>query len=216
MTRFFRASGMLAAGFVLGVLAAGAGLAMAAMGKAGWNRFGPEFKQGYAAGFTDAVRVAKTADPQSYLAKQFRLPPEAKAMDWVAMVDQLYTEKENEKRPLIQIFSVAGPRLEARFGSENRASHGGFNEMKKAVGDQKERLQGPQSGAPGAAAPGAPNGAAAGAADAKAPEAAKGSAPSATPAATNAASPSSAPAANGSAPAAAPAPTPSDKPAAAK
>jgi hypothetical protein len=123
---------MLAAGFALGILATSAGMALAVMGKQGWDRWGPMFKQGYAAGFIDAVRMAKTSDPQSFLAKQFRLPPEAKALDWVVIVDQLYGEKENENRPLPQIFSIAGPKLEAKFGTEADGQRKAFEKQRDA------------------------------------------------------------------------------------
>ena len=132
MTRFFRASGMLGLGFALGVVVTSAGMAFAVMGKQGWDRWGPMFKQGYAAGFNDAVRMAKTSDPQSFLAKQFRLPPEAKALDWVVMIDQLYAEEGNENRPLPQIFSIAGPRLEARFGTEAEGQRRAFEKQREA------------------------------------------------------------------------------------
>jgi hypothetical protein len=148
MTRFFRASGMLAVGFALGILAAGAGMAAAAMGKKGWERFGPMFKQGYAAGFNDAVRIAKTSDPESFLARQFRLPPEAKALDWVVMIDRLYAEKENEKRPLPQIFMIAGPKLEAKFGTEADAQRKAFEKMAA----EQAKVRAAQRAAAGAAA----------------------------------------------------------------
>jgi len=197
MTRFFRASGMLAVGFAMGVLAAGAGIAVAAMGKAGWDRFGPMFKQGYAAGFNDAVRMAKTSDPQSFLAKQFRLPPSAKAIDWVAMIDELYAQKENENRPLPQIFSIAGPKMEERFGSEADAARKAFEERRKEFEKQREaKAKPPEGQAPAGTSP--------------------ASGPDASPERTGAVAPASAPSAapgSASAPAASSAPTPAEKPA---
>ena len=132
MTRFFRASGMLGLGFALGVVVTSAGMAFAVMGKQGWDRWGPMFKQGYAAGFNYAVRMAKTSDPQSFLAKQFRLPPAAKPLDWVVVIDELYAEEGNENRPLPQIFSMAGPRLEARFGTEAEGQRRAFEKQREA------------------------------------------------------------------------------------
>jgi hypothetical protein len=137
----FKAAGLLAAGFALGVTVAGSTVAFAALGKKGWDRFGPMFKQGYVSGFTDAVRIAKNVEPYSYMATQYKVPLKAKPIHWMATIDELYAKKEHEDRPMPQIISIAGVMLETKFGAEPKMDQAAaLDALRTAIDKQRRAL----------------------------------------------------------------------------
>jgi hypothetical protein len=120
----------VAVGFLVGVLLASGGIALAAMGKAAWSRLDPLVRGGYVAGFTDCLRMAKANDPEGWLATNYILPP-VKPIQWVAKVDELYEQKDLQNAPLHQVLLLAGHKL---------AEETGYREVK--AGDPRlERLR---------------------------------------------------------------------------
>ena len=107
---------LTAIGFALGVVVGSAGLSAAEFSQKGWERFGLMFRQGYMAGFIDAIRIAKNYDPAGYIAQTFPTPPRATAIHWVAKIDELYTKPEYQNRPLSQLIILAGAMMEKDFG----------------------------------------------------------------------------------------------------
>ena len=139
MMRRFKCFGVPATAFVAGLVIGSAGVAGAAFGKKGWERFGPMFQQGYVAGFIDAVRIAKNFDPSSYLATNYALPPKAKPLDWTIAVTELYAQKEHENRPMSQILNIVGLNLTKKFGPEVKMDHARQIARLRAALEQQRR-----------------------------------------------------------------------------
>jgi hypothetical protein len=119
----FRGRGLalgLVLGLALGLTLGAAGGSLAGFSKKGWGRVGLEFKQGYMAGFVDALRVAKNQDSSGWMTKNYRVPKNAKAIHWVAEVDRLYKEPSNSNREMAQIMVVAGRNMvdSKKFGPD--------------------------------------------------------------------------------------------------
>jgi len=152
MTRFWRASGWVAVGFAAGVIAATAGVSVAALARKGWERFGLDFKQGYVSGFIDATRIAKAYDPSGYLSRQYRIPPKAPSVYWVRTLDELYKKPEHEARTVWQLMAIAGPILEKQFGPEGvvdpKAQLGALADAleRAAANEEKRRRQTAENG----------------------------------------------------------------------
>ncbi|HIF64178.1 MAG TPA: hypothetical protein EYG16_03915 [Deltaproteobacteria bacterium] len=110
----------LVLGLALGLTLGAAGGSLAGFSKKGWGRVGLEFKQGYMAGFVDALRVAKNQDPTGWMTKNYRVPKNAKAIHWVAEVDRLYNNPLNANREMAQIMVVAGRNMvnSKKFGPD--------------------------------------------------------------------------------------------------
>ncbi len=108
----------LVAAFIAGLLTATAVPALAGFGKTGWERFGALFQQGYVAGFIDAVRLAKSRDPDGYLTKNFKIPAQAKAIHWAREVTEMYAEERFEKLLVSDVLQAAGDKLSIKLGPE--------------------------------------------------------------------------------------------------
>jgi hypothetical protein len=133
--------GSLAVGFALGFVVGSAAIASAAFGRAGWQRFGLPFKEGYVAGFVDCVRIAKALDPFSYIATNFPAPPRAKAIVWVRTIDELYAKDEHKDRTLAQILIIAGAKLEENFGDDQlRPNDKRLDALRNAIDRQRRAL----------------------------------------------------------------------------
>ena len=131
----------VAMGFALGFLVGSAGVASAAFGRQGWDRFGLLFKQGYVAGFIDCVRIAKAIDPFSYIATNFPAPPRAKPIVWVRTIDDLYAKDEHKDRTLAQILIIAGAKLEKDFGDDQaRPGDQRLEHLRQAIDRQRKAL----------------------------------------------------------------------------
>jgi len=139
MKGIFKGAALVAAGFALGIMVAGASVSFAALSKKGWERFDPMFKQGYVAGFVEAVRIAKGVEPFSYMATQYRTPPKAKPYAWMLMIDELYKKKEHANRPMPQLIAIAGVKLESKFGEEPKADQGAALEALRTAIDKQRR-----------------------------------------------------------------------------
>jgi len=120
-------------GLSIGLIAGIATESLAGFGKKGWERFGPMFQQGYVAGFIDAVRMAKSRSPESYLARNYPIPAAAKAVHWAHAVKQIYSEKRFEKLYLPDVLQIAAQRLSARMGAQATYSDPGLESMRRMV-----------------------------------------------------------------------------------
>jgi hypothetical protein len=131
----------LAIGFALGVVVGSSGLAAAAFGRQGWERFGPMFKQGYVAGFLECVRIAKALDPFSYVATQFPAPPKAKPDVWMRKIDELYAMDEHKNRTLPQLLIIAGGKLEKDYGlGDVKPGDRRLEALRQAIDRQRKAL----------------------------------------------------------------------------
>jgi len=125
--------------------------ASADMGKVGWEKLDKKVQAGYIVGFLHAVRIAKGMEPTGYMARTYMTPPGAKPRDWLAMVNQLYKQKEHEKRTLSQVMVIAGNALAAKHGPEQVHSAAGLEALrlqieKRRAEIRKEALQAQNDG----------------------------------------------------------------------
>jgi hypothetical protein len=136
-----RSTRSIAVVVLLAVIALGAAPseASAAMGKAAWEKLSRQAQAGYIVGFLDCLRIAKGMEPMGYLAKAYVMPPRAKPRDWLAMVNQLYKEKEHEKRRLSQVLAIAGDKLSAKYGAEHIHGPAGLSVLRREI--EKRRAE---------------------------------------------------------------------------
>jgi len=131
----------LAIGVAIGLMLGGAGVATAAFGKKGWERFGPMFQQGYVAGFNDCVRIAKGLTPNGYVARNFTLVPKAKPTVWAKMISDLYAEEKHHNRAMSQIMVIAGQKIAARYNYEAPAPRdAGMDGLRKLMEYRRREL----------------------------------------------------------------------------
>ena len=127
-------------GVTLGLVVGSTGVAAAAFGKKGWERWGSMFQGGYVAGFVDCVRVAKAREGSSLIALSYMVPVNAKAVHWQSKVSELYAKKENHNRPMSQIMAMAGNELVGKLGPDVQGSDG-LQRLRQFLEKRKKRLQ---------------------------------------------------------------------------
>lgn len=103
-------------GVVVGVMIGSAGLAAAAFGYKGWERFSSDFKVGYINGFLEMANLARNLDPGGYVDIKYPMVPKAKPMHWADEVNRLYADPANQKYSITSIMQLAAHELEKKFG----------------------------------------------------------------------------------------------------
>ncbi len=105
------------AGVVVGVMIGSAGLAAAAFGYNGWQKFSQDFKVGYVFGFLEMANLARNLDPGGYLDIKYPMVPKAKPVHWADEVNRLYADPANQKYSMTSIMQLASHELQKKFGS---------------------------------------------------------------------------------------------------
>jgi hypothetical protein len=103
-------------GLVVGLICATAAGSWAVMGKSHWEEHNWHFQVGYLAGFLDVVRVVQARNPDTSLAREFKVPPQTPVYLWREKVNSLYADEANADRPLSQIIVMVGDELAAEKG----------------------------------------------------------------------------------------------------
>ncbi|MFQ5478247.1 MAG: hypothetical protein ACE5E4_06485 [Candidatus Binatia bacterium] len=120
-------------GLVAGLVLGAAGLSAAALGKKGWERFGPMFQQGYIAGFNDCVQLAKGMDSDGWVASNFIVPSRAKPMHWIDFIQEIYAKPENAGWPVSRAMMLAGARMLKDFGPAFQGGSMGLEGMRRLI-----------------------------------------------------------------------------------
>ena len=136
-TGFGRGLGL---GLVVGLLIGGAGVALAAIGKPGWDKLQRPVQAGYITGFLECVRLAKATDQEGYIATNFVMPAAAKPLDYLAAVDKLYVQEEHATRSLAQVLVIAGAEMEKKFGPDMRYGHAGLEGLRQMVEARRKAM----------------------------------------------------------------------------
>jgi hypothetical protein len=112
-------------GLVVGLVCATAAGSLAAMNKMHWQKRNWHFQVGYLAGFLDMTRIVQSRNPETSLAREYRVPPGTPPHLWLEKVNALYAEEVHAKRPLTQIIVLAGEQLAAETGYNDPAAQAG-------------------------------------------------------------------------------------------
>jgi len=115
-----------AAGVVAGVLFGTATLSVAGLGLKAWKGNPAYLQAGYISGFTDAVRIARAQNSESYLALTYPLPSHASTIEWQKEINRLYEDPKFAEAPVSALMAIAGRRLVSRYGalSDSQSSSG--------------------------------------------------------------------------------------------
>ena len=129
--------GSFAAGVLVGVIAGlTAGMVTVAhstTGKKAWDRFGDMFQAGYVSGFLDCVSIAKAMDRESYVARNYIMPPAIKPSHYQVWINEAYQDPKNGEKTVPQLLVLAGYRLQAKYGPEVPPNDVSMEALRSAV-----------------------------------------------------------------------------------
>lgn len=129
----------LVVGIIVGVLFGSAGVVFSALGKEGWAQRDVQFKLGYIAGFNDVVRMAKRSMPQSTIAQSFAIPRDAKLINWLYEIEQLFKDPRYENRSIVDLMALAGGPMAKKFGGEAHVESG-LERLREAMDKRREAM----------------------------------------------------------------------------
>lgn len=89
---------------------------MAAFGYQGWQRFSDDFKGGYVTGFLAMAGLARNLQPGGWVDEKYPEVPNAKPLEWVAVISELYKDPKNQGYSMPSIMMTAARRLEEKHG----------------------------------------------------------------------------------------------------
>ena len=118
----------LVVGVLIGLVLGSASLATAAFGYKGWQTFSPDFKMGYVTGFIGMANLARNLDPGGWVDNRYPQISKAREAEWVALIDELYKQPENQNYSIFTVLQSAAHRLELKYG-------------KPATGDERSKMR---------------------------------------------------------------------------
>lgn len=106
----FRGFGL---GVLVGLLVGSTGVATAALGYKGWERFSKDFLQGYIVGFMEMSNLARNLHPGGWVDQRYPYG-DAKSAEWYPLLDEFYKDPKYQGYTLPSLLGAASTVLAER------------------------------------------------------------------------------------------------------